>query len=633
MKRREILKHYKHSFQFRVFLALALVIFIFIPGTGYMGYLQARKVAENQMQQYAIGTAVQISKRVSSFLSQHTDNVKLIKSFLENRLIDSTNEGELLRCFLLFKKDHPEFVNIYYGNENGRFLMAPPQAPEIHKIFDPRIRPWYRGAVDADNFHWTDVYLFASTQKPGITVSIPIVEEQRLLRGVCGIDIDLSAFSRFLQGIKIGSQGVAYIFDNKTGHVIAHPGLVQLPWNPVHIDLLRTCRSHLKKSNRSFGLTAFQGENFFTAYTNYPGKEWTVGVTLSVSDYLKNIQFIKQTTFSLVVIGILLSSLLSYLLAMTIIQPLQALQQGIERISSGDLEHKVIIHDPDIAEELAGSFNQMASSLQESLAELKQTYTELTEKEKLAAVGKMTAGIAHEIKNPLGVILGSAQVVVNRERPWEMRERAARFIIDEVIRLNNTLKSFLAFAKPAPPVLSKTDMLRLLEETLSVMKERFFEAGYRFQMDFPTRVPPVNGDSDQLRQVIWNICLNSIKAMPRGGTITVRAEAKKKPGILDADTHEKDTTRISLENPFAAPRSWLVVTIEDQGCGIDKKQMDKIMDPFVSFQDDGIGLGLSIVAQIVKLHQGHINITSQKNAGTAFQLLFPCLPQETPHVG
>ena len=237
---KHLFTHYRHSFHFRVFLALALIIF-FIPGTGYVGYLQARKVAENQMQQFTISTADQISKRVSSFLAQHTYNVKLIKSFIENHLIDPADEKDLLRYFRLFKQGHPEFVNIYYGDESGNFLMVPPQIPEVHTSYDPRIRPWYQGAIHADDFHWADVYLFASTQKPGITVSVPIFDDTKQLRGVCGIDIDLSAFSRFLQGIEIGKEGFAYIFENKKGYVIAHPGLVQLPWNQQHIELLRNC--------------------------------------------------------------------------------------------------------------------------------------------------------------------------------------------------------------------------------------------------------------------------------------------------------------------------------------------------------------------------------------------------------
>ncbi|MBM9606629.1 cache domain-containing protein [Desulfopila inferna] len=618
MKILSLFQRYIHSFQIRVFLALSLIIFIFIPGTGYIGFLQAYKVVENQIQQYTISTAAQITMRISSFLDQHKYNVRLIKSLLEDNLVDAANQNELLHYFSLFQKDHPEFVNIYYGDTGGGFFMVPPQIPEVHSIFDPRVRPWYQGAVETGDLHWTDVYIFASTQKPGITVSIPIFAEDGELQGVCGIDIDLSAFSRFLEGIEIGKEGFAYIFENKQGHVIAHPGLVQLPWNEQHIGLLRYCRERLQSNSSDFGLITFKGKDYFTAYADYPGKDWTVGVTLPFSEYYETIRFIKKSTSSLIIIGILLSSILSYLLARTVIRPLHTLQQGIDRISSGDLEYKVEITDPDIASDLAASFNGMASSLRKSLAELKQTYVELAEKEKLAAVGEMTAGIAHEIKNPLGVIQGSAQVVLDRRRPWEMRERAARFIIDEVERLDNTLKAFLSFARPAPPVLVETDVIRLLEETLSATEERYREEGYVFIREYDEGILPIEADRYQIRQVFWNICLNSIQAMPEGGIITIRVGMVNRKEYPDGKVIER-----SLDNPFAIQRNWLSISIEDGGCGIPEAKIEKVMDPFVSLRDDGIGLGLSIVSQIVKLHRGQVKVTSLEGEGTVFTILFP----------
>ncbi|MFH0782225.1 MAG: cache domain-containing protein [Pseudomonadota bacterium] len=624
MKLKNRLLRYRQSFHLRVFLALVLVIVIFVPGTGYVGYLQALKVAEDQMEQYTIGTAEQISKRVTSFLTQHTYNVNLLASLFEKGLINSSDEAELLNYLQLFRKDHSEVVSIYFSDERGRFIMVPPQSPEVHKIFNSRQRPWYIGAVENQGTYWTDVYLFASTQKPGITVSAPIFDEKRQLRGVCGIDIGLFAFSKFLQGIDIGNQGVAYIFENRTGHLIAHPMLTELPEKSNRLDLLRTCRADLAAKKLNFGRSSYSGEQYFTAYSQYPGKDWTVGVTLSISDYLRKIQVIKKTTITLVIVAILLSSILSYLLAKTIISPLLRLRQGIERITRGDLSYRVIIKDPDIARDLARSFNRMALSLRNSLVQLKTTYAELQDKEKLAAVGKMTAGIAHEIKNPLGIILGSTQVVLDRKRPWEMREKAAGFIMDEVVRLDTTLKAFLDFAKPTTPVFVEVDIIRLLEETLSATEERYLEEGYRFVRDFPGRVPLLAADPAQLRQIFMNIFLNSFKAMPDGGTVTIRIRTEKEPEMV-----QDDNRVISIENPFTVARDWLSISISDDGCGIPETHMGKIMEPFISFRDDGIGLGLSIVSQLVKLHHGYIQIESSENEGTTFHLFFPCILAET----
>jgi len=622
MKIRNILRAYRKSFHLRVFLSLVLVIIIFIPGTGYIGYLQALQVAEEQMEQYTIRTARQIGDRVTSFLSQHTDNVALLASLFNNNLIDTADEKELLEYFRLFKADHPEFVNIYYGDESGRFVMVPPQRPEVHRVFDPRIRPWYQGAEQARTTHWTDIYLFASTQKPGITVSAPIYHNGAL-RGVCGIDIDLVEFSRFLQGIDIGNEGVAYIFDNSTGRLIAHPRLAGNSGTFTGLDLLLKCRSDLRKSGASFGLTEYGGQQYFTAYTPYPDRAWTVGVTISITDYLQKIQVIKKTTISLVIFAILLSSILSYLLVKNIISPLNRLRQGIERITSGDLDYRVIVQDPDIARDLARSFNRMTRSLRKSLMEVKATYAALQEKEKLAAVGRMTAGIAHEIKNPLGVILGSTQVVLDRNRPWEMREKAASFIMEEVVRLDNTLKAFLSFARPATPVFTEIDIIQLVKDMLSATEERYREEGYTLVCDFPERVPLFEGDPAQIRQILTNIFLNSFQAMENGGTVTIRIRAEKEPERLKADKRF-----ISIRNPFTVARFWLIISIADEGCGISEEQLAKIMEPFVSFRDDGIGLGLSIVSQLVKLHRGHIQIESKVGSGTVFHIFFPCIIEE-----
>lgn len=614
---------FRQSFQLRIFLALVLIVMIFIPGTGYVGYLQALKVAKNQMEQYTVGTGQQISKHVHSFLSQHSYNVTLLASLFEANLINRSDNNELVQYFTLFKKDHPEFVNIYYGDETGYFVMVPPQRPEIQDTFDPRTRPWYIGAATNKTTHWTDVYHFASSEKPGITVSAPVLDKAGQLRGICGIDVDLVAFSSFLKEIDIGKDSIAYILENKTGQVIAHPWLTDKPDNANRRDLLKTIQNQQKTDKNFAGQKVYSNDKYFTAYTAYPENDWTIGVTVSTSTYLQQIQIIKQTTISLIIAAILLASLLSYLLSKNIISPLLKLKQGIERITSGDLEYRVKVSDPDIARDLARAFNKMALSLRKSLVELKFTYAELQEKQKLAAVGKMTAGIAHEIKNPLGIILGSTQVVLDRKRPWEMREKAASFIMDEVVRLDTTLKSFLAFAKPATPVFSEVDVVKLLEETLSATEERYSDDGYAIIRHFPTATPLIEADPAQVRQIFLNIFLNGFKAMPHGGNLTIQVRSETEPKINGASKRF-----ISIRNPFTVARDWLIISITDEGHGIEEKQLKKMMDPFVSFHDNGVGLGLSIVSQLVKLHRGHILAESQIGVGTTFHLYFPCIIKE-----
>jgi signal transduction histidine kinase len=604
----------------RLFVALAVIILIFIPGTGYFSYLQARKAVQNQMQNYAIGTALQIAARIRQFLSQHMKSARLIKSFIETKMIDPGKPKELLDYFYLLKGDQPEFVNVYYGNQQGDFTMAPPQPPEVYKLFDPRVRPWYQGALAAKGKNWTSVYVFASTKTPGITASIPVYNKNHVVQGICGIDIDLSTFSKFLKGIKLKSKGYAYVIENKHGSVIAHPDLVKRSWDPVNIELLSACLTDLKAEGKQVGMTVFQGEYFLTAYTDYPENDWTVGVTLPMTEFLSHIQSIKQATITLVLMGMLLCSILSYLLTLAISRPLNGLRQGIQRVSSGDLDYHVDPPGLDFADTLAHSYNQMAASLRSSQEKLKQANFELVEKEKMAALGQMTASIAHELKNPLGVILGSAQVVVNSARSMEMREEAAHFIIQEIERLDKTIKAFLTFSKPAPPGFTVADLNQLLEETLAATEAQMDQRNIIVAKNLTAASWQCNVDKDQIRQVFWNILINAVQAMPQGGRLSICSYYRP---LVDACTDAKKEDCIQLE-----PTAQLVIEFTDSGVGIETDQLEKIFDPFVSYRSDGIGLGLSIVFQILKLHHAEIEVDSVSGRGTTFTLIFPCVSQD-----
>ncbi len=385
----------------------------------------------------------------------------------------------------------------------------------------------------------------------------------------------------------------------------------------------------LQQREQQAGTIQLDDRQYFAFTRQLQDSSDNIVLIFPINNYTKRLQLIRKLTVGFVIAAIILAAILSHLLSKSIMRPLLRLQQGIDRIGIGDLEHRVVIDEPDIARALAHSFNKMAVSLQKSLTELKTTYAELQEKEKLAVVGKMTAGIAHEIKNPLGIILGSTQVVLDRQRPWEMREKAASFIMDEVMRLDTTLKAFLDFARPATPVLVEANVAEVFEETLSAIEERYRQEGYTIRRDFARRLPLMEADPGQLRQILMNILLNAFTAMPDGGEVVITIRSEKEPEMKKSATSKNDKRFISTRNPFTVPRDWLIITIADNGCGMTTEQLNKIFDPFISFRSDGIGLGLSIVSQLVKLHRGYMEIDSREDVGTTFTLFFPCILKKT----
>ncbi|MEN8245760.1 MAG: cache domain-containing protein [Thermodesulfobacteriota bacterium] len=617
-----IFRAYQRSFQFRLLTALTLISFIFIPAMGYVSYLQGKKTVEKQIRQHSIGMASQIAERIRSFLASPINNVRRLRTFLETGQLDPEDEKGLIRYFHMIQKDHPQFLNINFGDKNGKFIMVPPQRPEIHKLYDPRIRPWYIGALKEKGLFWTDVYVFASSQNPGITVSIPILDPGGDLLGVCSIDIDLSTLSRVLKSIKIGKQGYAYIVEKEHERVIAHPELLRLNFSPERIRFLNSCLNNLMAEGKQFGTTTHKGQDYFTAYTDYPANRWAVAVTMPVSDFLDDINYIKKVTLTMVLAAIMLSGALSYLLAITIVKPLKTLEQGINRVGTGDMDYTLKIHSPDIIGSLAGAFNQMASSLKKSREEVMRTYLELAEKEKLAALGELTAGIAHEIKNPLGIILGSAQVVANKEKPQSMRDQAANFIVEEVVRLNKTLTTFLAFAKPASPKFVPIDLPHLLEETLDSLQDQLGRQHITVVRNALASSSRCRGDREQMRQVFLNLLLNAMQAMPDGGELKVAASLEM-AGRLPARGRKFRWVQEPREG-----RDCMVIEITDTGVGISSQELEKIFDPFVTFKDGGTGLGLSIILQILKLHHAGITVDSREGKGTILTIYFPCGSKE-----
>ncbi len=606
-----LLKFPGKSFQLRLFFSFLIIIFCFIPSFGYLSFLEGKRAVENQIEQYSLSTVNQISERVRFFLLQHSRNVRFIKELLEKKIIDPEDQEQLLSYFRRLRKTYPSFVNIYYGTCTGKFLMVPPQRPEIHKLFDPRIRPWYQGAKNAGKLFWTKVYIFASSQRPGITVSIPVYGENRKLIGVCGIDIDLSTLSNFLKNINVGKHGYPFIIENSTERIIAHPELVKFSQGLDEIARLSLRLKTLKKRNQKFGTTYYFGERFFTAYTYFPQNDWTIGVTLPVNDFLTDIAKIKQAALTMTIIAILIASLLSLLIARTVVRPLTELEKGIKRISAGNLEQRISMESDDVIGSLARSFNQMAESLKLSHQELEKTYMELAEKEKMAALGQLTAGIAHEIKNPLGIILSSAQVAMNEARPEEMRSEAMEFIVQEVKRLNKTLNTFLEFAKPAPPRFEKIDIVELMKDTVNALADQFRDQEIKIYRRLPDSKVFCEVDRDQIRQVFLNLLINSAQAMPDGGMIEVT-------GYFSDDLYNK------TESGNRNETSIFCIEITDTGTGIDSQLLKKIFDPFVTTKTDGTGLGLSIVHQILKQHRAKIDVENSTPKGTRFRIMFRC---------
>jgi len=237
----------------------------------------------------------------------------------------------------------------------------------------------------------------------------------------------------------------------------------------------------------------------------------------------------------------------------------------------------------------------------QDLTEIQRLGEEIRLKEKMAAIGRMAAGIAHEIRNPLTSIRGSAEVLRSRLTLHERDARLMDIMLRESDRLNKFVEDFLCFARPGKQPKHSVELVSLLRDT-STLLENNPEVRKMHAIILRPEISQIaiHGNPDQLKQVFWNLSQNALRAMPEGGTLTIQIATAQDGGAR--------------------------ITFQDTGIGMTREEKENLFQPFHSGFKTGTGLGLSIVFQIMDDHKGRISYESEKGRGTTVSLYLP--PQE-----
>lgn len=304
---------------------------------------------------------------------------------------------------------------------------------------------------------------------------------------------------------------------------------------------------------------------------------------------------------NLFVLIFLLSSALSLaagvLVSRRLTKPLRDLSQGVSAVISGNYTHRVEVSGGDELAQLSSTFNHMT----ERLGELHHLEAQLRRRDRLHALGEVAMGLAHEIRNPLGIIKTATQLLHRRADLAETDKRHLEYVISEVSRINDLITEFLDFAKPNPPLRVLQPARPLVDEILGFCGPELAIHNIDAQIDDQAPGATLYADAKQLKQACLNLILNAIDAMPEGGRLTL--------GIRTAD----DNT---------------VISIADTGQGIAADMIERIFTPFVTTKASGTGLGLAKVYSIMESHDGSIECASEKDAGATFSLYIPAIGED-----
>jgi two-component system, NtrC family, sensor histidine kinase HydH len=252
---------------------------------------------------------------------------------------------------------------------------------------------------------------------------------------------------------------------------------------------------------------------------------------------------------------------------------------------------------------LADRERKQRESLQRATAQLNAVYNELQQNfermkrsERLYAIGQLSAGLAHEVRNPLASIGGAASILRKNSGSEERREEFLEIIEKECLRLNRLLTNFLEFARPSPPQYRVAEVGPILESVVGLTAHAAGRQTIQLRIDSAPGVPAITCDPEQIKQVLLNLTINSVQAMPEGGEVVLSTRM--------------DNGRVAIE-------------VKDQGPGISPEQLDKVFDPFFTTKDSGTGLGLSVAHQIASQHGGILSAKNNPDRGATFSLYLP----------
>jgi two-component system sensor histidine kinase PilS (NtrC family) len=240
----------------------------------------------------------------------------------------------------------------------------------------------------------------------------------------------------------------------------------------------------------------------------------------------------------------------------------------------------------------------------QDLSDIKRMEAQMRHADRLAAVGRLAAGLAHEVRNPIASIRGSVEVLRQNLKPQGADRRLMDIVLRESDRLDNTIAEFLEFSRPRQLQPARADVTQMVDEVLLLLGQQA-GAQVRIVKEYPDGTVKAYVDGAQLRQALWNLCRNACDARPQGGTLRVVARLGR-----------------------AAPpegRSHVVIAVEDTGPGVSPQHLPHLFEPFYTTKPDGTGLGLAIVHRIIQDHEGEIRVETAESGGARFVVAFPNL--------
>jgi len=589
-------------------LLLAFLMVSLLPMTGLtvLSFRQARKGLETEIARNLLVEASAVMTQIDWMLFERLENVR---TWTQLEVMQEIRIGDLDKRISHLLTDLKAGYEVYEQlacTANDRVVAA--SDPDLLGQHVPAQPAWLTATLPKGTVRLDPLSFAPSAAHLLIQAAVPDSFRQGATLGTLSASFDWTEVFRILDQVEQeaaegpATQRMALLLDQE-GRIIAasslarQRGLLQSPalasWSAQKQQRLAD-RGVTTVDGRSFGTTeVLMGYAHSHGYRSFSGFSWSTLVLQPTPQAFLPIQHMQFSFVLFLTITCALAVAASFFIAGALARPIHRLAEFSRRFARGGaVETPPAVGRGEVGE-LTQAFTQMVRDLERSREELIRAA-------KLAVVGEMAATMAHEVRTPLGILRSSAQMLQREPHLSAGGHEMVRFVVSETDRLNRLVSTLLESARPKPPAFAFHDVHAIIEHALELLAQRAARRQIALTAELHATPATLWCDSEQLLQVILNLVLNALQILPEDGAIIVRT-------TTDAEC--------------------LIVEVADNGPGIPLEIRPRIFDPFFTTREEGMGLGLTVVQQIIKAHSGMITISESSSGGACFRCTFPCFQE------
>ncbi len=570
---------------------------------------------------------------IESIVQNQLENVAAEKqALLERWIVERKADVEVLSGSSAVREMDPdqvapflELVEAQYGVYR-RFIIADLDGKVVYASEGTSnascaSEVWYRRAIGGQSY-MSEIELAATERESVFRLATPIRGPANRVRGVLCASVSTQAIVAGVLRVELGRSGECYLVD-KTGTFLAHKD----PKRILNEDIAQS-DSFTQIFDGAKGRPIYKdyrGIQVLGASRSLQGIDWHVVVEQDRDEAFGPSDRLQRSIWIVIGMTVVVAVGFSALLAWYVASPIRTLSETARTLARGDFEGALFGSRTTRRDEIGAlyaAFKHMADQLrdrhlrletrvgltevelQKVEAELKATLEAAARSERLAALGRLASGVAHEIRTPLTslkLFLQSAQedITVSPDQSEDYQ-----IAMRQVTRIENTINHFLDFARPQDPVFADLDFSQLVDDVLEVIRPRARQEEVEIHESIASRLPRTQGDSRQIGEVLINLLVNGLDAMPDGGRLTISIAAE------------------AIQSDSIGP-TWVRIDVSDTGPGIQEEDLDRLFEPFFTTKAAGSGLGLAIIKGTLERHSGTVSVDTRPGAGTTFSVRLP----------